>query len=234
MIDTALHYSGGKDSRAVLHLYRDQLESVLVVWLNTGAAYPQVEREMQEMARKVPHFLVVRSNQPKQLEQNGFPSDVTPMAHTPLGQLITGGKVKIQSVFGCCNENIWQPMHEAMRMLSIKRIIRGQRDTEGYRNRAFKHGAVIDGIECVAPLQDWTEQQVLDYLRENDVSIPDYYKTEMTGRDCWSCTAYLKHNATRIANLPTPQKAEMHRRLRIIKQAIEAETSSLTQILEAA
>lgn len=234
MVETALHYSGGKDSRAILHLYKDQLKDILVVWMNTGAAYPQVEREMQEMARKVPHFLVVRSNQPKQIERNGFPSDVVPMNYSPLGRTFIAGEIKIQSTFGCCSENIWQPMHEAMQMLGIKRIIRGQRNTDEYRNSAFKHGAIADGIECVAPLQDWTEQQVLDYLRENDVSIPDYYKTEMTGRDCWSCTAYLKHNATRIANLPTPQKAEMHRRLRIIQQAIETETSPLTQILEAA
>jgi phosphoadenosine phosphosulfate reductase len=39
---TALQFSGGKDSLACLHLYREQWPDLLVMWLNTGAVYPEM------------------------------------------------------------------------------------------------------------------------------------------------------------------------------------------------
>lgn len=231
MITTALQYSGGKDSRAVLHMYREQLKDILVVWLDAGASYPEIRAEMEQMPRKVPNFLIVKGNQPAQIAKNGFPSDVVPMNYSPLGSHFLGGVAKVQSTFGCCNENIWQPLQQAMVMLGIKKIIRGQRDTDEYQNRFFRHGSLIDGVECVSPLQGWTEEQVFAYLRENNIEVPAYYKNEMTGRDCWNCTGYLRHNVARIGNLPAPQKAEVHRRLAVIQNAIAAETVPLTTIL---
>lgn len=236
MIDTALQYSGGKDSRAVLHMHKDQLDKIIVVWLDTGASYPEVQAEMRQMCKKVPHFLIVKSNQPKQVAESGFPADVVPMFHTPMGRMFQNAEpgVKLQSTFGCCGANIWQPLQQAMSMLGIKRIIRGQRNDDEYRNKAFVHGTVLDGIECVSPLETWTEQQVFEYLAANDVVVPGYYKKERTGRDCWSCTAYLKHNMERIRNLPVPQRTEVVRRLQLIDAAISTETQPLKALLEAA
>lgn len=233
MITTALQYSGGKDSRAILHMYREQLKDILVVWLDAGAAYPEQLAEMQQMQRKVPHFLIVKSNQPKQVEENGYPSDVVPMNYSPLGrQFIKLGTAKIQSTFGCCNENVWQPLHRAMVMLGIDTVIRGQRDTDEYRNGLFKHGSILQGIKCVSPLEGWSEDAVFAYLGENKVEIPHYYATETTGRDCWSCTGYLRHNTARIQNLPEPQKTEVMRRLKVIRETVNAEMQPLDTVIE--
>lgn len=234
MVTTALQYSGGKDSRAVLHMYREQLKDIIVVWMDAGNAYPEVYADMALMTRKVPNFLIVRANQPKQVAENGYPSDVVPMNFSPLGRSFLGGSLKVQSTFGCCSANIWQPMQQAMTMLGIKRIIRGQRDTDEYKNSAFRHGAVLNGIECVAPLQDWTEEQVFQYLRANSVEVPAYYLNEKTGRDCWSCTGYLRHNAARIKNLPTPQREEVVRRLKVISDAVAAEMAPIDTVIDEA
>jgi phosphoadenosine phosphosulfate reductase len=233
MITTALQYSGGKDSRAILHMHRDQLKDILVVWLDAGNSYAQQQAEMQQMQRKVPNFLIVKSNQPKQVAENGYPSDVVPMNYSPLGrQFIKLGSAKIQSTFGCCSENVWQPLHRAMVMLGITTIIRGQRDNDEYRNGLFKHGSVLQGIKCVSPLEGWTEKQVFDYLAKNKVETPEYYAKETTGRDCWSCTGYLRHNTARIQNLPEPQKTEVLRRLKVIRETVNAEMQPLDTVIE--
>lgn len=235
MPTTALHYSGGKDSRVILHMYKDRLKDILVVWANTGAAYPEVERDILETGKSLPHFLVVRGDQPKQIQENGYPTDVLPLRYSPLGrQFQSTSKYKLQSNFACCNANLWQPMAEAMQLLGIQTIIRGQRDTDALRNVAFKDGEAIEGVRCVAPLQAWTESQVWDYIREHNIRVPDYYRDELTGRDCWNCTGYLSHNVSRINNLRRDMKAEVIGRLRQIKEAIDGEIDPLNQILEAA
>jgi 3'-phosphoadenosine 5'-phosphosulfate sulfotransferase (PAPS reductase)/FAD synthetase len=236
MIDTALQYSGGKDSRAILHMYKDKLDKIVVVWADTGASYPEVQAEMRQMCRKVPHFLIVKGNQPKQVAANGFPSDVVPINYSPFGRAMVKSDhgFKMQSAFDCCNANMWQPLHTAMKMLGIKRIIRGQRKDERYTNSAIKSGTVLDGIEFVLPLDDWTSDEVLAYLRGNNVPVPDYYKTEGTSHDCWNCTAYLSSYTQRIQNLPAPQRAEVNSRLQLIDAAISAETQPLKALLKAA
>jgi 3'-phosphoadenosine 5'-phosphosulfate sulfotransferase (PAPS reductase)/FAD synthetase len=227
VIDTALHYSGGKDSRAILHMYKDRLKEILVVWVDTNAPYPEVRAEMQGMSRKVPHFLIVKSDQPKQIAEHGYPSDIVPVIHSRLGRAFRKSDIKIQSTFECCADNLWRPMADAMKMLGIKKIIRGQRDSDEFQNPLFKHGMVLDGIECVAPLQDWTESEVFDYLEEHGIELPSYYNSEKTGRDCWNCTGYLHHNVQRIKNLPPEQYDEVIKRLRYIDDAIYAAAPQL-------
>lgn len=235
MIDTALQYSGGKDSRTILHLYRDRLDKILVVWVDTGASYPQVRDEMAQMARKVPHFLIVKGNQPKQVAEHGYPSDVVPINYSPFGRAMvkSGGLFKVQSAFDCCSANMWAPLSNAMTLLGIKTIIRGQRRAETYTNSVVTHGSVVNGVTYVLPIEDWTDAQVFEYLTKHAIQIPDYYKTEGTSHDCWNCTAYLKSYTSRIKNLPEPQRAEVQRRLREIDAAITAETSPLKALLQA-
>lgn len=234
MLTTALHYSGGKDSRVILDMYRDQLDSILVVWANAGAPYPEVKADIRKTGDSLPHFLEVKGDQPGNIQLNGYPTDVLPLRFSPLGRQVSPGNRKLQSTFACCNDNLWRPMHEAMHRLGITTIIRGQRDTDEYRNPAFRDGAVVDGVTCVAPLQDWTESQVWDYLRSHKINVPAYYRREQTGRDCWNCTGYLSHNVARINNLRPDMKTEVIGRLHKIDEAIRAETAPLTQILELA
>lgn len=234
MITTALQYGGGKDSRAILHMYREQLDDILVVWCDTGASYPEVVAEMETMPAKVPHFLTVKSNQPAQIAENGYPSDVVPVSYTPLGREIVTKThhFRIQGAFDCCAANIWWPMAKAMRTRSIKRIIRGQRLDEQYKS-SIRHGHIdSQGIEYVMPLENWTANQVFAYLKENNVEIPAYYATEVTSHDCWDCTAYLGPYERRIANLPIDKKAEVIRRLAEIDRALALEMVPLKNILE--
>lgn len=216
-------------------MYREQLNEIVVVWANTGAAYPEVQREMAKLARKIPHFLVVRGKQPEQIAKNGYPSDVVPINYSPIGRLYVKKQqfeYKVQSAFDCCAANMWQPLAHAMQLLGIKKIIRGQRRDEQYKNSAVTNGMKVGGVEYVLPLEDWTAEQVFTYLRDNKVPIPEYYNSEGTSHDCWSCTAYLDSYKNRIKNLPPAPRAEVQRRLAEISKAIELETAPLKKLLE--
>lgn len=235
MIDTALQFSGGKDSLACLYLYQQEWDEILVCWTNTGAAYPETVEYMRKWAERLPHFLEIKTNQPEQIARNGYPTEVVPLNYTPIGRSIVKGAeaFRVQPHFACCSENIWLPMHTEMKRRGIKRIIRGQRRDER-RTAPIENGHVdADGIEYVFPLEDWTEQQVFAYLEEVGAEIPPYYATEKTSRDCWDCTAYLDENIERIRNLPDEKRAEVKRRLGVIEAAVESELKLLREIRNA-
>ena len=232
-ITTALQFSGGKDSLAILHMYKDQLDKILVVWVNTGAAYPEVQRYMSKLSRTIPHFVVVRGRQPQNIALNGYPSDIVPIRYSPIGRhyVKSAETFKIQSAFDCCAANMWAPLQQAMRMLGITRVIRGQRRDEEYTNASVTNGSVVNGIEYVLPLENWTAEQVFDYLKKNNVEFPSYYSSEGTSHDCWNCTAYLSSYQKRIQNLPPDARAEVERRLEQINTAVELELAPLKRLI---
>lgn len=219
-MDTALHFSGGKDSLACLFLYRDQWDEILVCWLNTGAAYPEVVKSMASWRERLPHFLEIKSDQPEQIKRYGFPSDVVPINWTLLGHGIGfDHQPRIQSYLSCCEDNIWMPMAQKMHELGIKRIIRGQKKTDA-RKAPIRNWENIAGVEYVFPLAYWTDGDVIAYLQKND-ALPSYYETERSSHDCWDCTAYLDENMERIANLPPEMRSIVKDRLDLISGAIK-------------
>jgi 3'-phosphoadenosine 5'-phosphosulfate sulfotransferase (PAPS reductase)/FAD synthetase len=228
---TALQFSGGKDSLACLYLYKKHWNDIYVCWLNSGAAYPEVIEHMEGWKARLPNFIEIRANQPENIEKNGYPSDVVPLRYTAIGNHgvrdVPG--LRIQSYLQCCHDNLWMPMREKMIELGVERIIRGQRNSESYKG-PIRHGQVVDGIEYVLPLQDWSESDVFAYLKKVGAEIPAYYATETTSRDCWNCTAYRDTYAVRTANLKGEMRTEVDRRLKLIGDAIRAESRGYLEI----
>lgn len=222
MIKTALQFSGGKDSLACLYLWRDKLDETVVMWCNSGAAYPETLEQMQRIKSWVPHFLEVNGDQPTVIEQHGYPSDVVPVINSAQGswvnQSLTGPK--IQSFIDCCARSLWAPMYNAVKQLGITRVVRGQRNDETLTG-PVRNGHVYDGIEYLLPIQDWSEADVFAYLKEVGAELPPYYATgERTSRDCWSCTAYRFESRERTNNLKGEQREIVFARLDQIRAAI--------------
>ena len=222
MIDTAIQFSGGKDSLACLYLYRERWDTTYVVWLDTGAAYPEMVEYMEKWKQRLPHFIHVKSDQPSNVRERGWPVDVLPVENTLIGKLITGNEGPLmQSHLDCCAANIWVPLYNACRGLGIRYLVKGQRGNDRRKSTSV-HGQVVDGIQYLMPIQDWTEEQVFQYLKDVGAELPPgYAEGEKTGRDCWNCTAYLDDNRKRIYNMPEQKRAEMLRRLAIIDSEIE-------------
>jgi len=234
MISTALHFSGGKDSLACLYLYREHWDEILVCWVNTGAAYPEIVELMRKWRDRLPHFLEISSNQPGQIERNGYPCDVVPLSYTPMGRGVvkSAQTYKLQSAWQCCAENIWLPMQAEMKRRGIKLIIRGQRKDER-RTNGLSSGHTEDGIEYIFPIESWSAEQVFKYLKDVGAEIPAHYDSELTSRDCWDCTAYLDENVERIRNLPEGRRSEVIRRLASIRDAVSTDMEPLERAFHA-
>lgn len=216
----ALQFSGGKDSLACLYLLRERWADpdFCVVWVNTGASYPEVETFVRSFTGV--RMVEVPSNQPEFIEKHGFPSDVVPIAYTEVGHSIgLKSPFLVSDYLSCCAANLWRPMSEAMTRLGVTTVYRGQRNDETRRS-PIVDGHVENGITYRFPIHDWTEERVFEYLREVGAPIPAYYKTEKSSRDCWSCTAYLDENRERIANLPSEQREVVMGRLAMIRSAV--------------
>jgi phosphoadenosine phosphosulfate reductase len=222
MITAALHFSGGKDSLACLYMYRHRWKDMYVIWLNTGAIYPEMRAYMDKWKAVLPHFIEVETNQPKQVAENGWPVDVLPVNNSPLGRAISGIDAPLMQPYtNCCATNIWFPLHEATLRLGVTEVIKGQRNSDEFKSVA-RNGTEFQGLTYIMPIQEWHTDDVFKYLNEVGAELPPGYNDgEKTGRDCWDCTAFLGDNKRRIENLPIDRKTEIKRRLGIIRKSID-------------
>lgn len=197
MITTALAFSGGKDSWACLWLNKDHLHEIVVVWVDTGKNYPEMLETIEKAKAMCPNFTTVTVDRAGQNAYHGLPADVVPINWTRAGQIVTGPKAAlIQSYLNCCYENISAPLHDFCRKHGITHIIAGQRSSEGHKAPS-RHGDFVDGLTRLHPIEDWTDEQVLDFVAEH-MAIPEHFKFQHSSMDCYDCTAYAAESKDRI------------------------------------
>lgn len=221
-----LQFSGGKDSLACLYLLRPHWDLLTVMWGNPGAAFPETIEQMARIRAMVPHFLEVKGNQPAHVELMGLPADMVPVRNTAVGKMFhPNDGVLLQQYWECCAASFWMPMQQAVVDLGATLIIRGQRKAEA-RRAPISNGHIENGIMTRFPIEDWTEQQVFDFLRRKGVSIPAHYAYTQTSLDCWTCTAYLDEHRgwMRYMREKHPELWEQYEpRLRKVQAAVLAE-----------
>lgn len=223
-----LAFSGGKDSLACLHLLQEHWERFVVAWVNTGDAFPETIAQMREIAAMVPSFIEIRSNQPAQIERHGWPVEVLPITRTMTGREVDGHQKQLmQPYLGCCLDNIWRPMMDFINGAGITLVFRGTRLTDG-RKSSVRDGDVVGGIEYRHPIEDWTAQQVKDFLTSCNVPLPAHYAETETSLDCRLCTGYLHENVGKMRYMRRHHPAEfeeIQRRIRSIRDAVVHETT---------
>ena len=191
---TALQFSGGKDSLACLFLMQPHWDELTVYWTNTGAALPETAELIEQVRATVPHFVEIRTDQPSDLVDNGWPVDVLPVRSAlPMREMYGKPRLRLQSFFDCCYRNIMGPMHERMIADGVKVIIRGQRNQETHKSM-LRSGDVVDGFKVLFPIEGWTGEQVRAYLADKPIKLPSNYEDMDTSLDCWNCTAWLEDN----------------------------------------
>ena len=214
----ALMFSGGKDSIACLHLVEQYLDKVLVVWVNTGANFPEIEALMEKTRAEVPNFLEIKTNQPESIKAKGYAVDVVPVNYTNLGQSVTSIKdFKVRSYFECCSVNCWMPCDAEMRRIGVTGIIRGQRNSEAHR-APIKSGHIENGIEYHLPIEKWSKTDVVDYLRSKDVVIDERLSMDHSSLDCWNCTAYMAESAERFNYIKKHHPSKYESIVEIVKK----------------
>ena len=165
-----LAFSGGKDSLACWYLYK--AKKPIVFWANTGKNYPETLKIVDEIRNECVEFIEVLVDQQKQIDEEGYPSDLVPIDRTTAGMETSGIKqIKVQGYLNCCFKNI----------------------------SPSKNGDVVAGIKLICPLQDWTKEQVMKFISANRAEMPEHYKFNQTSLDCYDCTAYLERSKDRTA-----------------------------------
>jgi 3'-phosphoadenosine 5'-phosphosulfate sulfotransferase (PAPS reductase)/FAD synthetase len=219
-----LQFSGGKDSLACLLLTKPWWEKIMVMWTNTGDAFPETIEQMATIKAMVPHFLEVNTDQPKQVYENGWPSDVVSVKATQFGRILVASGENAPVIQGypiCCNANIWQPMFEATLRLGATLVLRGTRKDD-VRRATKSQTEVIAGVTFHHPIWDWPVANVFSYVEKQGL-LPRHYGETETSLDCMHCTAYLDENALKMRYLERAYpdvSEEVQRRLRAIRDIV--------------
>lgn len=192
-----LWFSGGKDSMACLYMLRAELSEITVIFANTGKNYPEALEVVERARAMCPNWIEIPTDRDRQWSVNGFPSDLVPVDWTVGGQLLSTRKsATVQASLQCCFDNITGPLWAKSKQLGAAVIIKGQRADEAHKSTS-KDGDVVDGMVMRYPVQDWTREQVLSYLREQMGKLPAHYALDHSSMDCYDCTAFAAHSHDR-------------------------------------
>ncbi len=197
--NVVLWFSGGKDSLACLYLLRDQLQNITVLWVNTGKNYPDAMQVVEAAKQMCPRWEELSVDRDAQWARAGLPSDLVPTDATVLGQAFSHTKpTMIQSQHECCWANIGATLCEATARLGATLVISGQRADEAYHSTSA-NGSRVGGFQFWYPLELWTRDAVLSYLREQIGMLPAHYILEHTSLDCYDCTGFAAGSHDRAA-----------------------------------
>ena len=185
----ALQLSGGRDSMACLYLLRDHLHRMTVYWVNTGDAFPETLEVIEHAKAIASNFVEVAGDALAVRRAFGLPSDIVPVSHTPAGIIGTDRGFLLQNRYDCCYRVMMLPMHQRMVEDGITLIIRGQRNSDDVKG-PLRSGESDMGVQYLFPIEDWSSEQVMTYLREQGAPIPRFYEAMETLPDCMGCTAW--------------------------------------------
>lgn len=144
-------FSGGKDSLALIHLFRDHLDTLTVYHGDAGDLLPETRELVAEVAKTLPRYVRIESDAPAWIFANAIPSDLVPARCTPMGLMHhREGQLRVCTAYECYSANRWQPWGERLRADSVTLMIAGQRKTD-MRTLWQPDGTMAQDIENVAP-----------------------------------------------------------------------------------
>lgn len=188
-----LQFSGGKDSLALLYLFKAHLGCVTVLHCDAGDQLPEMQKLVDVVEANVPAFHRVKSDAPAWIAKNGLPSDLVPIRCHPIVALIhREAGHPIVPMTDCCAANRWQPMNAALVELRPSLVIHGQRRTDLMGWDKTVRGDTVKtpgGWESWAAISEWSDDDVMAYLREVRAPILPWYSHRAHAPECATCPA---------------------------------------------
>ena len=185
---TALSFSGGKDSTACVWLLRDRLDEVVLYHLDTGDLLPEVVEVVDAVRAMAPRFVTIRSDVAGWIGVHGLPSDLVPHSAHPVGQAMAEGG-RIVSRYDCCAANLMNPLYERIRADGHTLLIRGTKRSD-MKRLPMRPGEVLGGLELMLPVLEWSDGEVLDYLRREGAPVSSAYGHFTNLPECATCPAW--------------------------------------------
>lgn len=224
---TALQFSGGRDSLAMLLLLRPLWDQLTVYYCDAGDAYPETRALIARVRATVPHFVQVEGHVLEVSENRGWATDVA-----AAGANWIGG-VRMIDRYECCFHSIMWPLHERMRADGMALLLRGQRDSDVPRS-PVRHLEMVDGMTVGYPIGSWSAEQVERYILAHGWAVPPFYAAGAnTASDCMHCTGWLEHNSIPYLEQHHPVVAAVvNARLRQIRIAVEPHYARLVRATE--
>lgn len=225
----AFHLSGGRDSVAALYAMRPYWGRMTVYHLDTGDQFPEVASVIARVQGNGVDLVRIQSSSPDFHRAVGLPSDLVPVDNEAFGRMVSGEKVAITSRYACCASVIMRPIHERMLADGITLIVRGQR-RQDFASPPMLSGQSDGGIELLFPIEDWTDDQVDQFIQEGGLPVAPFYAAGMkTTPDCMGCTAWWGDGRLGYMKANHPARhAEVELRIAVISQEICRQFAALT------
>jgi phosphoadenosine phosphosulfate reductase len=187
--NVALQFSGGKDSLACLYLLKDQLEKVVVYYLDTGDGCPETHAVIDKVKGWIPRFITIKSDVKKWRELHGYPSDLVPARSHEIGLHFGMSAMKVSNRFDCCYYNVMLPLHNRMIEDKVDLVIRGTKLSDTGRLPA---DGKTEFYTIFLPIKEWSHNDVFKYLKETNAPYNPIYDTfkSISAPECLGCTAW--------------------------------------------
>lgn len=179
----ALAFAGGKGSIACLELLRPYADRLRVIWVNTGATFPHMERFVREAAKGL-DLAEIRVDQARHLLESGAPANVVPVeSHRVVSRHGVKGQ-PVSTYAECHRKLIVEPLLEFARGSGETLLVGGYNEND-------RPALSVDGVELLLPLREWPNAAVQSWLQTRDVALPLQYPELDTSLHCWNCPALL-------------------------------------------
>jgi phosphoadenosine phosphosulfate reductase len=188
----ALGFSGGKDSTAVLTMLRRAgvIDRVTVYHLDTGDLLPEMVEHVARQAEGLPHFVRIETDAIGWQASHGLPSDLVPHTQHWVGQAMGEGRgARIVPRYDCCWSNLMQPFYSRVVADGCTLLMRGTKRADMAR-LPVSSGANAEGVTLFYPLEEWSHDDVREYLAAEGVQLPPMYNRMVNAPECARCSAW--------------------------------------------
>jgi 3'-phosphoadenosine 5'-phosphosulfate sulfotransferase (PAPS reductase)/FAD synthetase len=229
----ALGISGGKDSTAAAWLLRPHWDRIRFYHLSTGDLLPEVVEVVEELRGILPNLTVVQSDVAGWIVRHGLPSDLVPHSAHFIGQLMAEGP-RLTSRYACCAANLMQPLYERIKADGNTLLIRGTKRADMAR-LPMQSGQVLDGLELLLPLEDWSNADVLAYLREQGAPLAEQAYAHFENLpECATCSAWWSERRAPYLRQHHPALYERYlERMTVVMAAIGPSAQALAAEMRA-
>jgi len=208
-------FSGGKDSTVLLHLVRNIYPEVLAVFYNTGLEYPEVLKFVHqtnnvkwvmpnmsffEVIKQYGYPVISKENSQKILEIRTTKSDKLRQKRLfgdnnkyKSGKLPEKWRFLIDAPFKispkCCDIFKKRPAHRFEKESGLKSYIGTMTENSAYRKQSYlRYGCnSFYGKIQSRPLSFWQEQDVWNFIKQNNIKYSSIYDIGYKTTGCAYC-----------------------------------------------